>query len=561
MKNYNSSILKSESDSQIVASSSKSLSRSVGLVDSSWLESLLGFSLHLLSSLLLVVLSLHVLEFSSQSFNFVLVLVNLSLVHVELSGHSLHLRSLFLQVLLIDRELLSDFRSRLSGQEVLELNVELLFLLDDDVLFNDLFGLLDQSLLESLDLLEHLPSVRVSSLELSPSVAVQRVLKLFREGLDLESLCQELLLKVVDLLSQVRNLRSLGLDDSQLTLVVTNFELQKSDILKSLLILNFTSSESALEDLDLFIEKSELIISSDKLSSKDISLVDNVLVVLLESLDFLLSLLDDVVEFLDLVELLSSELLALLVLLFGGLDIVLLLLDDVLIVGFDQDLSAEGQVFGVNFLFELRNLMRSDLELSLKLSDFILSFDQVLGVKISIRSDSLIQVLLLLQFSFELDILLFELTDQVLLEFDFLDHLHKVCIGFRCLMRESITVLLKSIDLSKQIGDVLLLLSSLLLELGDLVLLVRDFILVSVVLILGFLDRLGHHISEPDQIDDLLFVLLSVSSQMLNFSRKSVDSVFGNVLLVFSLLLLSCDSILVVQETIVDSVKHLVLFL
>ena len=396
MKSYNSSILKSESDSQIVASSSKSLSRSVGLVDSSWLESLLGFSLHLLSSLLLVVLSLHVLELSRESLNLILILIDLSLVHVELSSHCLHLTCLLLQVLLIDRQLLGNLGTWLSSQEVLELHVELLFLLDDDVLLHDLFSLLDQSLLESLDLLEHFPGVWISSLELSPSVAIQWVLKLLGKGFNLKSLSEKLLLKVVDLLSQVRNLRSLGLDYSQLTLVVTNLELQKSDILKSLLILNFTSSESALKDLDLFIEKGELIISSDKLSSKDISLVDNVLVVLLESLDFLLSLLDDVVEFLDLVELLSSELLTFLVLLFGGLDVVLLLLDDVLIVGFDQDLSAEGQVFGVNFLFELRNLMRSDLELSLKLGDLILSFDQVLGVKISIGSDSLIQVLLLL---------------------------------------------------------------------------------------------------------------------------------------------------------------------
>jgi len=66
------------------------------------LQSLLGLSLHLLSSLLLVVLSLHVLQLSSQSFNLVLVLVHLSLVHVQLSSHRLHLRRLLFQILLID---------------------------------------------------------------------------------------------------------------------------------------------------------------------------------------------------------------------------------------------------------------------------------------------------------------------------------------------------------------------------------------------------------------------------------------------------------------------------
>jgi len=128
--------------------------------------------LHLLSSLLLVVLSLHVLELSSQSLDLILVLVDLSLVHIELSSHSLHLGGLFLQILLINRKLLSNFWSRLSRQEVLKLNIELFLLLDNNVLFNDLLSLLDQSLLESLDLLEHLPSIRISTLKLSPSMAV-----------------------------------------------------------------------------------------------------------------------------------------------------------------------------------------------------------------------------------------------------------------------------------------------------------------------------------------------------------------------------------------------------
>ena len=517
--------------------------------------------MHLLSSLLLVVLSLHVLELSSQSLDLILVLVDLSLVHIELSSHSLHLGGLFLQILLIDRKLLSNFWSRLSRQEVLKLNIELFLLLDNNVLFNDLLSLLDQSLLESLDLLEHLPSIRISTLKLSPSMAVQWVLKLLRESFDLESFSQKLLLEVVDLLSQIWDLRSLRLDDSQFTLVITNLELQKSDILESLLILNFTSCESALEDLDLFIEKSELIISSDKLGSKNISFVDHVLIIFLESLNFLLGFLDDVVEFLNLIELLSSEFLTLLVLLFTGLDIVLLLFNEVLILSFDKNFSAESQILGVNFFFELRNLMRSNPELSLKLSNFILSFDQVLGVKISVGSNSLIQVLLLLKLSFKLDILLLELTDQVLLKLHLLYHLHQVGVGFGSLMREPITLLLEVVNIPKEFSDVLLLLSALLLQLGDLILLVGDLILVSVVLILSFLDGLRHHVSEPNQIDDLLFVLLSVSPKMLDFSGKSVNSIFGDVLLILSFFLLSGHSVFVIQEPVVDSVEDLVLLL
>jgi len=48
--------------------------------------------------------------------------------------------------------------------------------LDDDVFLNDLFSLLDETLLESLDLLEHFPGVWVSTLELPPSVVIEWVL-------------------------------------------------------------------------------------------------------------------------------------------------------------------------------------------------------------------------------------------------------------------------------------------------------------------------------------------------------------------------------------------------
>lgn len=192
--------------------------------------------------------------------------------------------------------------------------------------------------------------------------------------------------------------------------------------------------------------------------------------------------------------------------------------------------------------------MRSDDELSLELSHLVLGLNQVLRIEISIRSDSLVQVLLLLELAFELDVLFLELTDQVLLQFDLFHHLHEVGVGLGCLVREPISVFLESVDLSQQIGDVLLLGSALLLELGDLVLLVGDLILVLVVLVFGLLDRLLHHVSEPDQVNDLLLVLFGVSPEMFDLSGQSVDSVLGDVLLVLGLLLLPGDSVLVVLE-------------
>ncbi len=175
------------------------------MVDS-WLESLLCLSLHLLSSLLLVVLSLHVLKFSGKSFNLILVLIDLCLIHVELSSHCFHLTCLFFQVLLIDRQLLGNLWSWLSCKKILKLNIELFFLLNDNVFFNNFFSFFDESLLECLDLVKHFPSIWISTLKLSPSMTIQWILKLFRKCFNLESFSQKLLLETVNLFSQIWNL-------------------------------------------------------------------------------------------------------------------------------------------------------------------------------------------------------------------------------------------------------------------------------------------------------------------------------------------------------------------
>ena len=117
----------------------------------------------------------------------------------------------------------------------------------------------------------------------------------------MESLSKELLLKTVNFFSEIWNLRSLRLDDSELTLVITNLELKESDILKSFLILDFSSCKSVLKNLNLFVKKSKLIISSNKLSTQDISFVDNVLVVFLELLNLIIRFFDDVGKLFNLV--------------------------------------------------------------------------------------------------------------------------------------------------------------------------------------------------------------------------------------------------------------------
>jgi hypothetical protein len=60
------------------------------------------------------------------------------------------------------------------------------------------------------------------------------------------------------------------------------------------LILHLTLSKSRLKDLDLFVKESKLIVSTDKLGSEDVTLIDDILVVLLELLMLFVSLLNNV---------------------------------------------------------------------------------------------------------------------------------------------------------------------------------------------------------------------------------------------------------------------------
>ena len=69
-------------------------------MDLARLELGLSLALHSFTSLLLVVLSLHLLKLAGEALDLILVLIDLGLVHVELGGHSLHLASLLLQILL-----------------------------------------------------------------------------------------------------------------------------------------------------------------------------------------------------------------------------------------------------------------------------------------------------------------------------------------------------------------------------------------------------------------------------------------------------------------------------
>lgn len=174
------------SDCKVEATASESLLRTSLRLDAlvAPLSLVLGLSLVLVAALLLDVSAFHVLEFTGKTLDFVLVLVNLSLVHVELCSHCLHLAGLLLEVLLVDGKLFSHLGARLSRQQVFQLNVQLFLLLDNYVLLNNFLSLFDKTFLECLDLLEHFPSVGVSALKFAPSVVVERVFKFLTKSFD-----------------------------------------------------------------------------------------------------------------------------------------------------------------------------------------------------------------------------------------------------------------------------------------------------------------------------------------------------------------------------------------
>ena len=89
----------------------------------------------------------------------------------------------------------------------------------------------------------------------------------------MKTLVKELLVKGEGFLLELIDLRGLGLDDLQFACQVADLELKESDVLESLLILNLALGKSRLQDLDLLVKQSKLIISSNELCSENISLV------------------------------------------------------------------------------------------------------------------------------------------------------------------------------------------------------------------------------------------------------------------------------------------------
>lgn len=224
-----------------------------------------------------------------------------------------------------------------------------------------------------------------------------------------------MLVKVDDLILEVGNLVSLRLDDSELALEISDGVVQNLDIQQTLLVLVFTLGQGSLEDLNLLVQKGQLVISANELGSEDVTLVDNLCDFLFLDFVLVIALLNNEGQ-LELLHLeLVDDTLQFLILLLFSVHFSLVLVGLLLLAAEFVTGLCQGGVLVLNFVFELRNLVGGDLEFTLELANFILSFNQVLGVKVTVGSDSFVQVLLGLELRLEIDVLFLELADQVLL--------------------------------------------------------------------------------------------------------------------------------------------------
>ena len=229
-----------------------------------------------------------------------------------------------------------------------------------------------------MNLLNEFVGLGVRALKLPPTMHIQGLLKLISEELSLLLLLEQLFLELEDLSTKVRDARCLVLSDNQLPLDVGDLLLGADDLGDLLLVVDFPLVQSGLLDLDLLIENLKLLVTLDQLSTQNVTLIDDHLVVFLLLLLLLFSLGDDEFEArnvtflgLDHVVTRCDLLLDLLnVSIEGGVLILVLLLL--------RFLSGNSGILGLDLLLELRDLLSHSLELHLELCDLLGGLEKVL---------------------------------------------------------------------------------------------------------------------------------------------------------------------------------------
>lgn len=97
-------------------------------------------------------------------------------------------------------------------------------------------------------------------------------------------------------------------------------------------------------------------------------------------------------------------------------------------------LLRKGNFLGVDFFFELRYLVVGNFVPSFDLCDLVLCLRKVLRVEILSASHCFVETLLSLKLRFCFYVLLLELGDQVVLEFDLLESSKILCVRLGCLL-------------------------------------------------------------------------------------------------------------------------------
>ena len=103
----------------------------------------------------------------------------------------------------------------------------LVFLVDQDLLFDHLFGLEDESLLKSFDLLLHFINIRVSAFEVSATVDVEGIFEFFRKSFDFKLFFDQFRLQVEDLIFVSRNAVAFFHENLQLPFEILLFVFEK----------------------------------------------------------------------------------------------------------------------------------------------------------------------------------------------------------------------------------------------------------------------------------------------------------------------------------------------
>lgn len=521
----------------------------------------LSLSLHLLAPLLLVVLSLHFLEFTSESLDFVLVLVHLGLVHVEFGRHCLHLVRLLFQVLLVNGELFGNFGTGLPGKQVFKLNVEFLLLLNGDILLNDLFRLLDETFLEGHDLLEQLVRLWIRALQLSPPVVVKGIFEFLRESLHLQTLLLESIRQPTHLFLVLANLSCFTLFNLEFTLVSRNLILQQPDIVKSLRILHFALAQRDLQNLDLLVQQGQLVIPANQLRAQVVPLHDNLIVLRLSLLMLQDSRLDQLVQRLDLF------LLFVLILLGHNFELdfrLELLLSSLQIGRFQTKLHVllrQGLLFLLEFVLELLDGVLGDSEFATKFDHLVIRFIHLLRVKVTVRTDNLIQILLLFKLVFVFEILLFEFSNEVLLQFEFLNDLLQISVRLVCLLGLLIHLSLQLANILEQHLNRVSLRLDLVGQIADHLHLALQFTLVFRVDRLNFGQVGLEHVPVTLQLHNVRLLLVSLLFEPLKVAQDRVHNVLGKVLLANSVKFCLFSSLVHILNLLVFAIDSLILAL